>query len=276
MSKDFSNLTLTARSIKASRVCKITRRDGTIYRMTDAQGSITAASQTWSPVAGVVFGQVKHTIGGEMPSMGLDVAHKSGGTFETADINNGFFDGASVELYVVNRDNPTILGLLFVGTIQPVVYSIGGKASFDIRGYASKATGNFVQTFAAMCRTDLFSVLCGLDPDDFDRTATVATIINKFNFTISGISSPAADGVLNQGLVVTDGGFAFEVGNWVQSTNQITAYLPCSHLISVSEGLTLYPGCDKRHATCFGTFNNSVNFQGEAHFKGAAAASTSG
>lgn len=274
--KDFSNLTLTARSIRASRVCKITRRDGTVFRIADAQGTISAASQTWTPVKGLTFSSVEHTLGGEMPSMGIDLAHSDGGVFDSADINNGFFDGASVELYVVNRASPSVLGLLFVGTIQPIEYGINGKATFDIRGYAAKAMGNFVQVYSAMCRTDLFSVLCGLDPDDFDRTATVASIVDRFNFTISGISSPAADNVLNQGVVVTDTGFAFEVGKWVQATNTITAYLPCSHLINVSDGLTLYPGCDKRHATCVGTFNNSLNFQGEPHFKGAAAASTSG
>ena len=29
--------------------------------------------------------------------------------------------------------------------------------------------------------------------------------------------------------------------------------------------LTLWPGCDKRIATCANKFNNALNFQGEPH-----------
>lgn len=270
-------LVLTSRDLTPARLCTITRRDGTVYRIAEAQHAMTVGANTWTPVAGLTIAAVKHTIGGEQPSTAIDLAHADGGTFDTADINNGLFDGAQVDIYVIDRPVRGVLGLLFSGTIQPVVYSIDGSANFDIRGHSAKGDGKFVQTYSAMCRTDLFSVLCGLDEADFDADAEVDTIIDKFNFTVSGLgSSPPADGYFNQGIVVTDGGIAFEIGNWDQSGLQITAYLPCSQAITVGEGLTLLPGCDKRLATCVAKFNNAVNFQGEPHFKGAAISSTSG
>ena len=41
-------------------------------------------------------------------------------------------------------------------------------------------------------------------------------------------------------------------------------------------GLTLWPGCDKRIATCHGKFNNALNFQGEPHSIGVYAAIAGG
>lgn len=268
-------LVLTSRTLTPARLCTITRRDGTIYRIAEAQNAIEVGADIWSPVNGLTISAVKHTIGGEMPSTAITLAHSDGGTFDTADIANGLFDGATVQIYVVDRPVHGALGLLFVGTIQPVSYSIDGAASFDIRGHSARANGKFVQTYAAMCRTDLFSVLCGLDETSFDVDAEVDAIIDKFNFTVRGIGSPPADGYFNQGICVTDGGIAFEIGAWDQSSLRITAYLPCAQAITVGEGLTLYPGCDKRHRTCVDKFNNAVNFQGEPHFKGAAISSTS-
>ena len=40
--------------------------------------------------------------------------------------------------------------------------------------------------------------------------------------------------------------------------------------------LTLWPGCDKRIATCHNKFNNALNFQGEPHSIGIYARSAAG
>ncbi len=128
-----------------------------------------------------------------------------------------------------------------------------------------------------MCRTDLFSTLCQLNKVTYAVAATVATIVDHFTFTVSGLVQ--ADGYFNQGVCVTADGVTFEIAKWVQSTQTITAYLPCNRFLSVSLGLTLYPGCDKTDtATGCGKFTvadpngNYINFQGENHFLGTAAA----
>lgn len=273
--KDF-DLTLTDATIKPVRLVKITRRDGAIIRIAESQSNVVvpAASpgDTFTALDYLEISAVKQVIGGDMPSVELTVEHSSGGTFDTHEVNVGFFDGAEVLIYVVNRANPTSLGLLFSGTIGPITFNQSGECRFDCRGRAAKATGVFVQTYSAMDRTDLFSTLNGLNPNDWDFTATVATIIDRFNFTVSGMSpSPPADGWFNGGVIQTAGGIAFRAANWTLASLRITAFLPCHNFLSVGESLTLWPGYDKTIATADTKFNNAINFQGEPHYLGVAA-----
>jgi uncharacterized phage protein (TIGR02218 family) len=265
-------LTLTDRVVKPARLCVIERRDGTVIRIAEAQTAITAIGDVYTPVAGCEISAVKHTIGGEVPSMEIIAAHSVGGIFDTDAIDKGLYDAAAVNLYIVNRANPSTLGLLFTGTIQPVTYDISGKVSFDIRGPAVGATTGYIQKFAPMCRTDLFSSLCGVDPDVYDHAGTVGSIIDRFNFTVAGLASPPADGWFNGGVIRTAGGVAFEAASWSLSALKITTFLPTYRLVTVGEGLTLWPGCDKRIATCAGKFNNALNFQAEPHSIGVYAA----
>lgn len=274
MSRSF-NLDFSARGLFAARVAKLTRPDGTILRIAEADEAITVAGNTFTPLPGCEMSGVKHIINGEMASMQINFAHSVGGVIDTTELNNGFWDGSEIVLYPIDRANITTLGdALFTGTIQVVSLDpIGSGGSFDCRGLAAEAE-SFIQTYQPMCRTDLFSPLCGLTAASFAQTGTVGTIIDRFNITVAGLSSPPADGWFNQGTGVSASGFKFDVANWVQSSLKLTTYLPvCAARFVASEALTLYPGCDFRAVTCRTKFNNKINpvsggFQGEDHFLG--------
>jgi uncharacterized phage protein (TIGR02218 family) len=255
-------ISLTDRVIKPARLLVITRRDGTVMRIAEAQSSITAGGNVYTPLAGVEISAVKHTLGGATPSLQITAAHNASGTaaFDTVAVDMGLYEAAEVELYVVDRDNPAVLGLMFTGTIQPVNYDVAGSVSFDVRGPSVGAIKNYIQRFAPMCRTDLYSTLCGVNPDSYQLTATVTAIVNRFNFTIS---ITPADNYLNGGVIRTALGYAFEIA--AQTGSSLTAFLPSNRFLAVGMGLTLWPGCDKRIATCYGKFNNALNFQGEPH-----------
>jgi len=254
-------LTLTDRVVRPARLVVITRRDGTVMRIAEAQSAITVGGNVYLPIR-CEISAVKHVIGGTTPSMEISGAHNSTGTaaFDTAAIDIGLYDAAEVQLYICNRANPTTMGLLFSGTIQPVEYDTSGHVSFDVRGPSVGAGTGYIQTYAPMCRTDLFSSLCGVNPDTYQLSATVTAVVNRFNFTVS---IAPADNYLNGGTVLTATGVAFEIAN--QTGASLTAYLPFHRVLAPGLGLTLWPGCDKRIATCHGKFGNSLNFQGEPH-----------
>jgi hypothetical protein len=101
----------------------------------------------------------------------------------------------------------------------------------------------FIQTYQPMCRTDLFSVLCGLNPAAWLHTGTVGTLIDRFNFTVTGLASPPADGWFNQGTFETASGFKAVIANWIQGSLKITMYQPqCLARLTAGEGITVYPG----------------------------------
>ena len=264
------NIALTSTTLFLARVVTITRLDGVVLRIAEAEEAITASAQTFLPLPGAQISAVQHIIDGGVGSMEITFAHSEGGTLDTYELNTGFWDGARVQMHVVDRSNATTLGdPLFAGLIDIVSLNpIDGSGSFDIRGLAAEAEA-FIQTFQPMCRTDLFSSLCQLNESDWDHAGTVGTIIDRFNFTVAGLASPPADGWFNQGTFVTASGFKGVMANWIQSSLKVTMYQPqCMARLTVGEAITLYPGCDKTGTTCRVKFSNKINFQGEDHFLG--------
>jgi len=264
------NITLTSTTLFLARVVKITRLDDVVLRIAEAEQSLTVSAQTFSPLPGAEISAVKHIINGDVGSMEITFAHSDGGTLDTAELNTGFWDGATVQMYLVDRLTLPALGdPIFTGLIDTVsINPIGSSGSFDIRGISVQAEA-FIQTYQPMCRTDLFSPLCQLVATDWDHAGTVDTIIDRFNFTVSGLGAPPADGWFNQGTFQTASGFKGTIANWVLSSLKITTYQPnCFSRLTAGEGITLYPGCDKTAATCRTKFNNRINHQAEAHFLG--------
>ena len=263
-------IALTATTLFLARVVRITRLDDVVLRIAEAEQSLTIGAETFAPLPGADISAVKHIINGGVGSMEIRLAHLEGGTLDTAELNTGFWDGARVEMYLVDRLAPSALAdPIFTGLIDTVsIDLVGSSGSFDIRGLAVTAEA-FIQTYQPMCRTDLFSVLCSLDPTAWDHVGTVDAIIDRFNFTVAGLASPPADGWFNQGTFVTESGFKGVIANWIQGSLKITMYQPqCLARLTVGETLTLYPGCDKTAETCRVKFNNRINHQGEAHFLG--------
>lgn len=255
-----------------ARLVEIVTLAGLTLRIAEADESITVplpSSKTFTPLPGAEISAVKHIINGDMPSMEIKFAHSVGGVLDTSQLNNGFWDGARAVVYVVDRASLSTIGdPLFTGVIDTVSLDpIGSSGSFDIRGLAAQAEA-FIQTYQPMDRTDLFSVLNQLDPDDWDYAGTIATQIDHFNFTVS-ISSPPADGYFNGGVFQTASGFKAVIANWVQSTQTVTTYQKvCLTRLSVSEAITLYAGYDRTADQARDKFNNKINFQGEDHFLG--------
>jgi uncharacterized phage protein (TIGR02218 family) len=272
--KDFSPLAISSAVIGfPARLCVITRTDGTVYRIAESDEPITVSGDTFSPVNGLQISAVKHTNNGEMPSCQINAVHSTtNATFNSADLDIGLFDGATVQLYSVDRNNLTRKGLLFTGAMAQISYDTNNRVVIDVKGPAVGARILMTQKRTPMCRTDLFSPLCQLVASSYDVAATVASVVNAFTFTVSGLAQ--ADGYFNQGVAITDNGVSFIIANWVNSTQTITAYLPCDRYLTVGLGLTLYPGCDKTDgAGGCGKFSNWINFQGENHYSGPAAAS---
>jgi uncharacterized phage protein (TIGR02218 family) len=271
--KDFSPLAITQPVVGfPARIGVITRIDGTVIRFAESDIAITVDSDTYSVVPGLQVSAVKHTSNGELPSCQINAVYGSDATFDSDDIDAGLFDGAKVQIYFVDRMDLSRKGLLFTGAISNITCDpINHQIAFEVKGPAATAGILMTRKRSPMCQTDLFSPLCGLDKTAYDVSVTVATLVDAFNFTVSGLTQD--DGYFNQGVGLTSTGVPFEIANWVKSTQTLTTYLPCNRFIVSGLGLTIYPGCDKTMgAGGCPKFSNQLNFQGEPHFLGTAAA----
>ncbi len=270
--KDFSPLGIENAAVGfPARLCTITRKDGVIIRFAESDVPVTVEGDTYQIMPGISVSAVTHSANGDVPSCQIVAVHENGGTINTADIDAGLFDGANVQVHIIDRLNLSRKGLLFTGRISTINYNCLNGITLDAKGPAVDAKILMVQKRSPMCRTDLFSVLCGVPASSYDVAATVASVSDAFTFTVSGLAQ--ADGWFNQGTAVLPNGVAVEIANWVQSTQTITTYLPCQRLVSAGMALTLYPGCDKTlTATGCIKYANALNFQGEPHFLGTSAA----
>jgi len=272
--KDFSAVDLTAAAVGfPARLCVITRRDGEVYRFAESDEPIVVGGDTYSLAPGLQISAIKHTSDGGVPSCTVAAVHELGGIFDTQDVDIGFFDAAAVEIHLVDRANLAAgKGMMFKGTIADISYNTEHQVIFDVKGPVVSAKVLMTQRRSPMCRTDLYSVLCGVDKTAWDVATTVDAIGTAFSFTVTGGLSQAT-GWFNQGVVVMPNGLGFEIANWTQSTQTINTYLPINRILSAGLALTLYPGCDKTLGPngCQ-KYSNQLNFQGEPHFTGTAAA----
>ncbi len=196
--KDFSPLAITDPVVGfPARVGVITRTDGTIIRFAESDETLVVDGDTFAVVPGLQVSAIKHTNNGETPSCQIVAVHNSvDATFISAALEAGLYDGATVQIYNVDRLNLSTKGLWFTGAIATITYDTENRVVLDVKGPSISAKKLMTVTRSPMCRTDLFSVLCGLDPASFDVAATVVAVPTAFTFTVSGLVQPT--GYFNQ------------------------------------------------------------------------------
>lgn len=102
----------------------------------------------------------------------------------------------------------------------------------------------------------------------FTKVANVTGVTDRGTFTsdLTGV----ADGYMNGGLLAFETGD--NVGRPLEVKSQVggafSMYLPFGYLPAVGDRFTVYPGCDKRRATCQAKFANVINFRGEPDLPG--------
>lgn len=86
----------------------------------------------------------------------------------------------------------------------------------------------------------------------------------------------AVDAWFTGGVIVWESGdnagLASEVAAYDASAGTIDLLLPPPSTILATDAFRISPGCDKRLATCSGSFSNAINFRGEPHVPGSDAA----
>lgn len=111
------------------------------------------------------------------------------------------------------------------------------------------------------CEANLFGDGCGLNPDDWDHSATVSTI-DGLTIVVSSV-----DGALNYAggeLKWVSGGVTDSRMIETQSGTTLTL-IRVPYGLAVSDTVTLYPGCDHTYTTCDTVFSNRLNYRGRPH-----------
>lgn len=245
---------------------RLVRRDGVALGFTShdapllVDGLVHLARPGMTPSAVV--------LGDGLDADDLEVAGAlSAGALTAGDLLAGRWDGAQVQLFLVDwRDPAGGRHVLARGTLGEVAVGEGADAGFtaELVGPGAALAAAAVETCSPECRAELGDARCRASLRGRERMVMLAQA-KPNRVRVDGIS--AADHVQGS-LLVLDGaaaGLARRViaddGEWLLIDEPLA--------LAAGSRVLMREGCDKRFATCRDRFGNAANFRGEPHVPGA-------
>ncbi len=254
------------------RCWKITPRSGGGRAFTDHDRTVSFGGDDYLPAGG--FETSADTANATLAAGGAEVEGAlSTEGIDAADLAAGRWDGASVEVWLVDWSEPDLRVRLRTGTVGEVTRADGAFRA-ELRGPAQTLEEERGRRFARDCDADLGDQRCGIDLDDGDYrgVATVAAADGR-TLVVSGLGD-FDDGWFAGGRArLTSGaadGFASEIRRHAVDGPGVTIELwrPPPAAIGAGDTVVVTAGCDKRFATCVAKFDNAANFRGFPHMPG--------
>lgn len=254
------------------RCWRIVRADGVILGLTDHDRPLTVDGTTYSPADGAEA--TSDVSAGDFAIGGLDLSgalSASGLTGE--DLAAGRYDGARIELRLVDWSDPAVFALLRTGTLGEVALS-DGAFRVEVRGAAEALSRITGRTLAPGCDADVGDDRCRvtLATPAFTATGTVLSDPGEGRLVVDGLAAFAGGWFTFGRLTVESGAAAgFSAGIKRHGVEDDGAAidlwtLPPAPLAGATVRLTA--GCDRRFDTCAGKFANTLNFRGCPHIPG--------
>lgn len=256
--------------------------DGTIYRLTNADVSLTYGGNTWTADGSVLKrSNIRKTCRMEVDTLNVELSALTslgGKTIGRMAKEGDFYAGRLKLDHLVGPDLPTAL---FYGPIL---------AYYEGRIAGTQLSNNVVRMavesdiaaldrttlprfrFDLMCAHAVYDANCTLNKASFTDTGTASGTLTTLQVqtTAAAIIARAAD-YYNLGVLrFTSGALsgqrqavkAFSVSGGVAT---FTMQLPFTAAPVAADAFSVYPGCDRTLNTCVDKFNNRANFRGFTH-----------
>lgn len=249
----------------------VRRTDGAVFGFTDHDRPLTVAGLACTPVSGFDPSTARRTAGfaaGDEEIAGALAAD----VITEADLAAGLWDGARVEVHLVNWQAQEQSLLLRTGRIGEVS-AMDGAFKAELRGPAAALDQPTGRLYSRFCDAELGDGRCQVPLEFWRSPATVAAGSTARIIHIAGLDTLAA-GWFSAGAI------AFEAGALAGTSAVIDDHLVdglgvrvnlCRDLAAAPEtgvAVRLTAGCDKRFATCRDRFANHENFRGFPHMPG--------
>lgn len=260
----------------ATRLCwcwKIERTDGVTLGFTDHDQPVTFDALTYRPAHGLDGGEISAKIGaGVDTSEVLGVLHND--AISDDDLTLGRYDGAQVTTFRVNWLDPAVRDRQRLDTIGEIT-SEDGMFRAELRSLQQAMNIVRGRRYQSLCDADLADSRCGVDIDSaaFKTAASVDEVINRHTLDLGDLSGFVKGWFSHGKAVWADGQRAGLTDRVIAHTinagrHRVSFALPVGDWVQTGDGLTIYAGCDKAHATCRLKFANVENFRGFPHIPG--------
>ncbi|MFS8039215.1 DUF2163 domain-containing protein [Xanthobacter sp. AM11] len=252
---------------------RLTRRDGRVLGFTDHDRDLVVDGLALKAASGIAGSESVTEAGLAVTGAELSGA-LSHVALDDADLSAGRYDGAIIDLLLVNWQDPARFVLLRRGILGEVRCADGAFTA-EIRALADGLNQTRGRRLSARCDADLGDARCGVDlaAPAYAAEATVSTVEGALRLRVSGLSGFAQGAFARGRLRFASGanaGFATEVKAHLLDAEGTVLRLWQRPPFAVAPGdvLALTAGCDKRFATCRDRFANALNFRGFPHMPG--------
>lgn len=259
---------------EATTLCnawRVTRRDGVVMGFTDHDRDLSFGGLAYLAASGFEASEMED--GNGLSAEGGDVSGGfSADAIRAEDLSAGRYDGAKVEVFTVNWQDPSQRLLLRTAELGEVRRE-GGLFRVELRRLTHRLDQMRGRIYARQCDAVFGDARCGMDLAAYKAVATVTAVRDDMHVEVSGLSG-FAERFFRYGVLSFTSGAAkglsadVEDHRRLEGADELTLWLPMAAEIAVGDTLEVTAGCDKRFSTCKAKFGNGLNFQGFPHIPG--------
>ncbi|WP_420606228.1 DUF2163 domain-containing protein [Novosphingopyxis sp.] len=240
------------------------RRDGVALGFTSHDRDLVIDGLLHRAGPGMVPSAIVENV--RLDADGLDVdGGLTSDAISEADLNAGRWDGAALEIRLVDWTDPSRQRQLASGELGEI--SRGGNAfKAELRGPGAALDRPVAPRTSPGCRADFGGAQCGVDLMRHRRERPVI-LAEQEQLDLSGL----ADGALYRFgrlrfLSGRNTGTIHDIADGKEARIWLTQ--PPALAVEPGTRVLLSEGCDRSIATCAARFANAVNFRGEPHLPG--------
>jgi uncharacterized phage protein (TIGR02218 family) len=178
----------------------------------------------------------------------------------------GKFDGAEVNVFMVNYDHPEYGSISIISGFVDSLEISGEKIYFSVAGIMSVLEKTIGDVYSPLCRAKFCDKKCSLAAQDYTFYGAIASVASEIEFHSedSPIKDKAIDYFKYGYITFVDGknaGSSVEIKQ--SSLGDIVLNISPVNVMEIGNQFRLVAGCDKKFSSCGGKFGNAINFRGE-------------
>ncbi len=249
------------------RAWAVTRRDGQVLGFTDHDLDLSFDGIAFRARSGVTAKALQQSTGLSVDNSEA-VGALSDAALTEADILSGLYDGAEVQVWLVNWADVSDRVQQFRGTLGEIERSGGGFRA-ELRGQTEALNQPQGLVYQRACSAVLGDARCRFDLNavGYTDSRAVEVITDRRLFSFTGFATYDDRWFEAGRLVVLSGAAEGQVG--VVKNDRLSADGRVIELwqslgadVLTGDMVRLEAGCDKRAETCRLKFNNFINFRG--------------
>lgn len=267
-----------AMEIRAIDLHSFTLIDGTAIRWSGGDVAVTWGGTTYQLGPKISREAIRLKIGLQADTLSLIVAPETtdavGGVTVSALIGRGEFDGAAYRLdrlYLSGDPQQAAIGTAldavprFVGRVGAVSGG-AGTWTLEIRSELARLDAPFPRnTYQPSCTAVWADGACGVNAVTYRATGTVSSVTSATQFVASAFGGSAVADYYALGRLRFTTGANAGMQRTVKAsaaTGNFSFSQPFPAAVSVGDQFEVWPGCDKKIATCTSKFGNRTRFRG--------------